>query len=224
MTDSRERQTLNLLALRDGEATHDMSDDVSGEQNDKQSDKQSRPAAEAEFNQLKQLKMLRQALNELPDIEPDSGVWDKIQARAAKPPPAAGLVVQPRGMFRTLQAPYAMAAGLLLAVLVGVLSMNVARETPPAGTLAHDATLDSLRYRSQRLEPLVQGAGLYRDDAAVRAVKYRIADLDTQIASYPERTSLQQRQVQQLWSKRVALLESLAEGRRARAALQPAVY
>ena len=122
-----------------------------------------------------------------------------------------------------------MAAGLLVAVMVGVLSMNVARETPPTVALAHDATLETLLHRSQRLEPLAQRASIGRDSSAEQAVKFRIADLDSQIASYPGSTvpggaEPNQQEVQRLWSTRVALLESLAEGRRARAALQPAVF
>jgi hypothetical protein len=229
----------NLLALRDGEAIDEMIDEMKDEMS-------------VERNaELKQLETLRRTLNELPDIEPEAEVWEKIRARTIEQPglaaeakgaettdrattdtdtkaaslvAAGGMVIQAQGVFRAVRAPYAMAAGLLVAVMVGVLSVNVARETPPTVALAHNTTFETLLHRSQRLEPLAQRASFSGDNSAEQAVKFRIADLDSQIASYPGSTTLNQQEVQRLWSTRVALLESLAEGRRARAALQPAVF
>ena len=78
----------------------------------------------------------------------------------------------------------------------------------------------ALRERSRQLEPITQS---YDADPVASAFRYRIADVDSQLSSIPE-GRLNQEEAQRLWGQRVALLESLAEVRRARAALQPAVY
>ena len=167
---------------------------------------------------------LRQALKQLPDIEPDPALWARIQERAR--PEAKG----PKGgSFSRPFAPYAMAAGLLLAVTAGILGVNVLRDADLEQTLppnqvvslpVESEAIRALRERSRQLEPITQS---YDADPVASAFRYRIADVDSQLSSIPE-GRLNQEEAQRLWGQRVALLESLAEVRRARAALQPAVY
>ncbi len=167
---------------------------------------------------------LRRSLRKLPDIEPDPEVWARIQARTNGHRVSAG------GYGERLM-PFALAAGLLLAVAAGILSLNVLsegdfpaelNERQVASIPAGDAALQALRNRSRLLEPLTQRR-LVTSDPMTAAVRFRIADLDSQLSGMPE-GRLDQEETQRLWSQRVALLESLAEVRRARAVLQPAVY
>ena len=164
---------------------------------------------------------LRQNLQALPDLEPDPALWARIQERAR--PEAGG------GSARDRFAPYAMAAGLLLAVTAGLLGVNVNRDAELEAALTPNPSVSlpleseeirALQARSRQLEPLTQS---YSQDPVTSAFRYRIDDVDSQLSSMPE-GRLNQQEAQRLWGQRVALLESLAEVRRARAALQPAVY
>ena len=197
MTESRKRQTSDPLAFPDG-------------------------GADARLKALEarpEVAELRQALQQLPDIEPDPAVWAKIQDRAR--PESRG------GSVTDRFAPFAMAAGLLLAVTAGLLGVNVLRDSdqslPPNQVVSLPVESDAiraLRERSRQLEPITQS---YDADPVASAFRYRIADVDSQLSAMPE-GRLNQEEAQRLWGQRVALLESLAEVRRARAVLQPAVY
>lgn len=167
---------------------------------------------------------LQQTLRALPDIEPDPALWTKIQTRAR--PERAGS----RGLGGSR---FAMAAGLLLAVTAGIVGVNVLRNGDLTQTLppnqvvslpvelsGGNEAIQALQARSRQLDPITHS---YRSDPVISAFRYRIADVDSQLSSMPE-GRLNQQEAQRLWGQRVALLESLAEVRRARAALQPAVY
>ncbi len=201
MTDSRKQPTSDPLAFPDG-------------------------GVDARLQALEarpEVAELKQALQQLPDIEPDPAVWASIQNRAQAPSGGNG------GGVGARFAPYAMAAGLLLAVTAGILGVNVLRDSdleqtmPPNQVVSLPVESDAvraLRERSQLLEPITQS---YDADPVANAFRYRIADVDSQLSAIPE-GRLNQEEAQRLWGQRVALLESLAEVRRARAALQPAVY
>ena len=170
---------------------------------------------------------LRQSLQALPDVEPDPSVWAGIQNRVQRPAAASADETSGRGSFSL--RPFALAAGLLLAVSAGMLSVNVIRDAdldqtlPPnqvASLPLENQAIQSLRDRSRQLDPMTQSDV---SDPVMSAFRYRIADVDSQLASIPE-GRLNQEEAQRLWGQRVALLESLAEVRRGRAALQPAVY
>ncbi len=131
----------------------------------------------------------------------------------------------PRGGFRPAHAPYAMAAGLILTALIALLAWSPEPPSPGVELSGfYDATdpVAELRARSRQLEPLVQKAT--GRNSSERALLYRIADLDAELNRQVLTLRGDQDEIQQLWSRRVALLESLAEVRRTRAALQPAVY
>ena len=66
MSDSRERQTSELLALLDGELTEPIAIDAL----------LARPGARAE---LAELTRIRRSLSGIPDIIPDAAVWERIQ-------------------------------------------------------------------------------------------------------------------------------------------------
>lgn len=204
MTSSRTERLANLLALRDGEEIHPaFARGLDGD------------AAAA--RELAALTGIRDGLRALPDIEPDEGVWDRVRrgrvSTSHGPLPGGGRMAYP------------LAAAVLLAVAIGL--VTVARLQPQtSGEVAAgadaDPTLQALYRRSQELE------GLWRDgrrmpDATELAYLYRIADLDGQLAQVEPAGGPDSRRAEQLWNRRVELLESLAEVRRARAA-QPAVY
>jgi len=213
MTDSQERRISALLALRDGAAEGDHDQDLSPDQE----------------GELERLRTIKRSLNALPDIEPDDIVWQKIQARTETGRAGGGVVVQAENRFRPAHAPIAMAAGLVLAVAVGFVTVDAFRTGPTTGVVAStdvqtSGPLNALHQRSRQLEPLLRNAGFGESDAAERAFRYRIADLDAQLAAAADQEKPDQQEVERLWGQRVALLESLAEVRRARVVLQPAVY
>ncbi len=147
---------------------------------------------------------LRRSLRALPDIEPDPELWERIQEQAA---------ARPKGMGQRL--PLAVAASLLLAVTAGILGANLLQGPP-----ADSAAIRALKERSMKLEPFTRNI---HADPVTAAFQYRIADVDSQLAGVTD-GRLSQAETQRLWGRRVALMESLAEVRRARAALQAAVY
>ncbi len=217
MTDMRERQISDLLACRDGERGEADAAEVLA-----------RPGA---TKLLGELERLQQALRSLPDPTPDAGSWERIR-NAARPVPVrhdrAGTVLRCPGLF----VPYAAAAGLTLALAAGLLAVHAARDGAATGAVGErpsttqpvakaDPALESLYERSRRLEPLLVSAD--RRDPMEQALRLRIADLDGQITGIPDSAASRQ-QEERLWGQRVALLESLAQVRRARATLQPAVY
>jgi hypothetical protein len=214
MTDSQKRHTSNLLALRDGELLDSAEADLNSPMDQRK---------------LEQLQAIKHSLNELPDIDPGEALLAKILARTdvEKDQNVVNFPVA-----KPAHAPFAMAAGLLLAVVIAIVAWTPDRQDPPAelaGFYGTPGNLAQLHARSRQLEPLVQNAGLANRDPSSRALLFRIADVDAQLAallssgSGPEQ-SHQELELQNLWGRRVALLESLAEVRRNRAALQPTVF
>lgn len=231
MTDSRERPQSDPRASPDRAQEDTLTDKLTVKLTDKLTENLDE-SLEALVRQPA-VAELKQSLNELPDIVPGHEVWARIQARAAPAPGSNGM--------RTRMLPFAMAAGLILAVGAGIISLNVVREGKFPSELdqrqiaslpmnnrtmndrtMNDRSLGALRDRSRQLEPIIQGSGATADPVA-SAVRYRIADLDSQLIGMSE-GRLNQQETQRLWSQRVALMESLAEVRRARAASQPAVF
>ncbi len=213
MTDSQQRRTSALLALRDGELG-------AAERARLLAD----PAARKELDAHERL---RSELRSLPDPEPDAALLGRIQARAAGQSASA-----PGRWLRLARGPYGLAAGLLIALTAGLVTIGVDQRggAAPGGGLAGasdtgntDRVLAVLHERSRQLEPLTIRAGSLAGDPAASALKVRIADVDGQLAAALD-GELSQAEAQRLWGQRVALLESLAEVRRARAALQPAVF
>ncbi len=237
MSDSRERRTSDLLAFLDGEL-----DPAAG----RALRSQAQTAAE-----LAALRQARRQLRALPDVEPAPMVWERIRARLDggsmfrdepasehEPMPAHGLVPRSTPVAgggrssadpgRSFAAPLAVAAGLLVLLCASILFLSGSQMLPGqdqgAGTArleAENRALQALQVRSRQLEPLVSGIRPGRVDPAEQALLYRIADLDAELAGNGR---VLPRDEAQLWESRVALLESLAQGRRARAVLQPAVY
>jgi len=220
----RDQEISDLLALRDGELPEAAAAEVLA-----------RPGAAVDLDRIRRI---HSALNALPDpvVDPMVGpvmndaLWAKSRAKAQPRPVRGGAIVRFPGRF----LPHAAAAGLLLALGAGLLATHATRQDVrvdeaialPAAANAgrEDPVLQGLHERSRRLEPLLVSAD--RRDPTEQALRLRIADLDGEIAGIPDRDDGQaDRQMeQQLWGRRVALLESLAEVRRARATLQPAVY
>jgi len=216
----RDQEISDLLALRDGELPEAAAAQVLA-----------RPGAAVDLDRIRRI---HSALNALPDPVVDSGMndalWAKIRAKAQPRPVRGGAIVRFPGRF----LPHAAAAGLLLALGAGLLATHATRQDvrvdeaialPAAANAGREhPVLRGLHERSRRLEPLLVSAD--RRDPTEQALRLRIADLDGEIAGIPDRDDGQaDRQMeQQLWGRRVALLESLAEVRRARVTLQPAVY
>lgn len=194
MTDSRERRTSDPLVQPD--------------------DRLKALEARAEIAEL------RRTLKALPDIEPDPLLWERVQARVRTPA---------RGGSAGRRVPLAMAATVLLAVTAGffgaTLLPNLQQEgagavQEPLDGWAENETIRALQARSRQLEPFTRN---FETDPAASAFRFRIADVDAQLSGMADEP-LSQAEAQRLWGQRVALMESLAEVRRARAALQPAVY
>ncbi|MEM8767409.1 MAG: hypothetical protein AAGE43_08205 [Pseudomonadota bacterium] len=210
MTDSQQRRTSTLLALRDGELAP--------------AERSSLLADETARKELEALERLGAELRSLPNPEPDPEMLAAIQARLAPQSAPAS----PSPVSRPARLPRALAAGLLLAVTAGLVTLGVEQRGGglPARDLSgmtyalpEDPVLAALHARSRHLEALALRSGSLADDPVASSLKLRIADLDGQLDAEisPEET-------QRLWGQRVAILESMAEVRRARAALQPAVF
>ncbi len=108
----------------------------------------------------------------------------------------------------------AAAAAALLAVSAGVWVVARAPVEPPAGTLA------LLMAQSQQLERGVARHGAPKDaawSASRRALVYRIADLDRELAPLSIDPSRDPARAERLWRQRVGLMQSLTELDRAAA-------
>ncbi|MEJ2090105.1 MAG: hypothetical protein P8Y69_16915 [Gammaproteobacteria bacterium] len=198
----------NLLALRDGEENPSVARELDGD------------AVAA--RELVALTGIRDGLRALPDIEPDAAVWDRVQSAPSRSEVRSFSV---RPSSRGTRAPVALAAGMLLAVALGLVAVVWLQPGTSTEVLAGpeaDPTLQALYRRSQELEGLWHD-GRRMPDATELAYLYRIADLDGQLALVEPAGGRDSRRAEQLWNRRVELMESLAEVRRARAA-QPAVY
>jgi hypothetical protein len=108
----------------------------------------------------------------------------------------------------------AAAAAALLALSAGVWVVARAPVEPPAGALA------SLMAQSQQLERRVARHGAPEDaawSASRRALVYRIADLDRELAPLSIDPSRDPVRAERLWRQRVGLMQSLTELDRAAA-------
>jgi hypothetical protein len=124
-------------------------------------------------------------------------VWDEIERRARSRPHRS------RGI-----AWVAAAAGALLAVSAGIWLLG---RVP---TNASGADLASLMAQSQQLERRVARRGANENGewgSSRRALVYRIADLDRELAPLSIDPSRDPVRAEQLWRQRVALMQSLAE-------------
>lgn len=169
--------------------------------------------------ELAVLRQLKHDLNELPAVAPPGEAWANIQARVGRR----------RSRFArfTQQFPLATAASVFLAALVGIVVWDPADlrsgDDTPAPIAVDLSSPDNARYaalvnRSQQLE----SALLYRGSnwsPEQEALLLRIADLDAQLSNSTDQ-DLEDREA--LWQQRVALLELLAESRRA--SVQSAVF
>ena len=113
-----------------------------------------------------------------------------------------------------LKSLWSVAAAALLAVSAAAWIVVRAPAEPPAGNLA------SLMAQSQQLERHVARHGASEDaawSASRRALVYRIADLDRELAPLSIDPSRDPVRAEQLWRQRVGLMQSLTELDRAAA-------
>lgn len=145
---------------------------------------------------------LRDALLALPVVAPPDDVWAQIERRTRT------------GSAHRVGWWLAIAATVVVAIAAAVLVLTRAPE-PAAGGIA------VLVAQSQQLERRVV---LYRAestdawDASRRALLYRIADLDRDLAPLSVDPTQNLARTETLWRQRVALMQSLAEIDRADAA------
>ncbi len=140
---------------------------------------------------------MRDALRELPEAAPPDDVWEEIERRTGAQP------------HRSRSGAWiAAAAGVLLAVSVGVWMIGRAPEA------ARGSDLATLMAQSQQLERRVARHGTPESaewGASRRALVYRIADLDRELAPLSIDPSRDPVRAERLWRQRVALMQSLAE-------------
>lgn len=138
---------------------------------------------------------LRQALLELPDVEPPRDLWPDV------------LAALPERAPWYQRAPLALAASVFLAAVASVVLLQSQPE--PVGEWA------SLMDRSQQLETQVFGGGSpsARWSATQRSLAYRIADVDQQINDSsglaPATVPANETEAVALLQQRVELLETL---------------
>jgi len=140
---------------------------------------------------------LRDALRELPEAAPPDDVWEAIERRTGA-----------RSHRRKSAWSVAAAAAALLAVSTAVWIVAHAPTAPPG------ANLTSLMAQSQQLERRVARHGAPEDaawSASRRALVYRIADLDRELAPLSIDPARDPVRAEQLWRQRVGLMQSLAE-------------
>jgi hypothetical protein len=206
-----QEQVADLLALRDGELAPARAAELDQD-----------PGARAELAVLRQLK---HELRELPGVAPPPGAWAAIQARSRKRPRGLGSLTE--------HFPLATAATVFLAALVGIMvwdPANLGSSGAPASVTtvtpasAEDARYAALVNRSQQLEAaLLYPASTASWSPSQEAMLLRIADLDAELSAAGEDQQLLSLEAREaLWRQRVALLESLAQSRRAR--VQSSVY
>jgi hypothetical protein len=139
---------------------------------------------------------LRDALRELPEAAPPDDVWAKIERRAF-------------GDTRRHAGRWGFAAAALVAVTAAVWLFGRAPVAAPLSEIA------SLMVESQQLERRVAKRGTpaasVEWDASRRALIYRIADLDRELAPLSFDPSRDPARAEMLWRQRVALMQSLAE-------------
>ncbi len=208
-----QEQLSDLLALRDGERLAP----------ERAAELEADSIARAELTVLRQLK---HELNELPAVAPPAGAWAEIQARSRK---------RPLRFNVTEHFPLATAATVFIAALVGIMVWDPAdlsstgAPAPASVATVTPSSPENARYaalvnRSQQLESaLLYPASTGAWSPSQEAMLLRIADLDQELSAAGEDEQLLSLEAREaLWRQRVALLESLAQSRRAR--VQSSVY
>lgn len=195
-------------------------------------------ADEAAQAQLEQLRQIRGALRDLPDVMPDPEVFERIQGRLASAPPDSDPQVQPLFAAKPkpeprrwqLRFPLATAASVfLLAALGSAIWLPQMADTGPgpgsgpaplvadgtavdAATPAMSSSISALIGRSQQLEAVARLPVSSTGDRPARsrqALLYRIADLDAELNALIEEEPMNPELKEQLWRQRVQLLETL---------------
>jgi len=181
-----------------------------------------------------QLAAIKQQLGALPTITPAEQTWETIISRTENRPASRVYL--------------ALAATVLVSAVLTILIWNPRASIDASNTMVDSAgdrqstgidihatdqpiprvsddNLMALQRRSQRLEPALQGAASAVDPT--RSLRFRIADLDTQLAraaAIQSDTRDGQTQQRRLWQQRVQMLETVAEVRRANAVAQQVIY
>ncbi len=166
--------------------------------------------------QLKTLREIKHALNELPGIDPADEVWRNINTRLR---PNKSLESQHGFKPRYSWANMATAATVFFAAALSILWWNPADD---GVTAIPRAPLADLVLRSQQLEsrvfypqtPSPVPAGQYAWNSSQQALLYRIADVDSELNSGFADQRLDPLARERLWRQRVELLESLLEVQR----------
>jgi hypothetical protein len=154
---------------------------------------------------IRRLAALRADLNQLPSLAPPD-LWPVIEARLG-----AGSTPAPR-RWTQLAATGSIVA-LALALASSLPQFRIAAPVPSASAAGH-APLATLVERSQRLEatlrqlPQRPAVEVAANSVAIDALQSRIQRLDLELASDATGASDADR-LQELWSQRVTLLNSL---------------
>lgn len=146
--------------------------------------------------QMSNPQTVRDALQALPEVTAPDDLWREIERR----------VDSPRGRNGVWWL--ATAAAALLTISTGLWVVVRAPSPAPMDDLA------SLMAQSQQLERQVArrgAAGNAEWSASRRALVYRIADLDRELAPLSIDPSRDPVRTERLWRQRVALMQSLAE-------------
>ncbi|MEM7078553.1 MAG: hypothetical protein AAF513_07995 [Pseudomonadota bacterium] len=176
------------------------------------------------------LRDLREQLNDLPQETIDPALWRDATAPTAAPVESVHSATPPWLRYR-----FAAAAAVFLVSLVGMLALLPSGEpvnTPQISASAplYDGTaLASLMRQSRDLERLLtgQGAGamqaadralapaldLRQSDATERSLRYRLVDIDAQIARLYDTPKMDEQRRLVLWQHRVDVLRSLVMAR-----------
>ena len=156
--------------------------------------------------EIRRLTALRTGMTQLPGIEPPE-LWPLIQARLGAAPQSA-----PRRRWMQLTAAGSIVA-LVLALAASLPQVRVAHPVLADGA-SPQAPLENLVARSQRLEatlrqlPQRPAVEVAANSVAIDALQSRIQRLDMELASDAAVESDPDR-LQELWSQRVNLLNSL---------------
>ena len=197
----------DLLAVRDGEPVEAKVVDAVQENADYQ-------------RAIATLKDVREQLRQLPDIPLDDHVWQS----------AAQHKVANKSAW--LRFPLATAAVVCLVSAVTIVQLTQPTDTSPTEVvqpqLPHDSgfQLAGLMAQSRDLEQRLyadgssalnqadasapeQGVPVRPNPAGERALRFRLADVDAQIAALYEQPQMDDMQRLRLWQQRVSLLRSL---------------
>jgi hypothetical protein len=152
---------------------------------------------------LKSIRDIKAALNALPGMHPPAEVWQNIDQRR-----------WPAG--RDTRTIVAVAATVFLAAAISILWWNLADDrraelptAPPSDLVLRSQQLESQAF--YRLVPDAETAGRMVWGSSQRAMRYRIADLDSELNSEYAAQRHDSLTRERLWRQRVELLESLVE-------------